>query len=102
MPVMEISIIPVGTKGTSLSDYLVASERALKDFPGITRQISAMGTLLEGPSTSELLRAAEKMHRMALSSGLKRVVTHIHIDERKDKKLSIKGKVESLKRKLKH
>lgn len=100
MPVMEISIIPVGTKETSISKYIVSSERALKESKVSRCEITAMGTLVEAPSMRELLSIAEKMHKKALSSGAKRVVTHIVVDDRKDKKISIKGKVDSLKKRL--
>lgn len=100
MPVMEISIIPVGTKDTSISKYIVSSEKALKESKVTRCEITAMGTLVEASSMRELLNIAEKMHKRAFSSGAKRVVTHILIDDRKDKKLTIKGKVDSLKQKL--
>lgn len=100
MAIMEISIIPVGTKDTSISKYIVSSEKALKESKVNRCEITAMGTLVEAPSLRELLSIAEKMHQKALSSGAKRVVTHILIDDRKDKKLTLKGKVSSLKQKL--
>lgn len=100
MPIMEISIIPVGTKDTSISKYIVSSEKALKESKVGRCEITAMGTLVEAPSIRKLLHIAEKMHQRALSSGAKRLVTHILIDDRKDKKLAIKGKVDSLKQKL--
>lgn len=100
MPVMEISIIPIGTKHTSISKYVVSSEKALKESKVDDCEITAMGTLVEAPSMQRLLRIAEKMHKKAIASGAKRVITHILIDDRKDKKLSIAGKVDSIKRKL--
>lgn len=100
MPVMEISIIPIGTKETSISKYIVSSEKALKESKAGRCEITAMGTLVEGSSTRKLLDIAGRMHQKALSSGAKRVITHILIDDRKDKKVTIKGKVDSLKQKL--
>lgn len=100
MPIMEISIIPVGTKHTSISKYIASSEKALKESKVDRCEITAMGTLLEGPSMRKLLDIAERMHKKALSCGAKRVVTHILIDDRKDKELTIRGKVDSLKQKL--
>lgn len=100
MAIMEISIIPVGTKDTSISKYIVSSERALNESKVAKCEITAMGTLVEAPSMRELLNIAGKMHKKALASGAKRVVTHILIDDRKDKKVTLKGKVDSLKEKL--
>ena len=100
MAVMEISIIPIGTKDTSIGRYIVSSEKALKGSKIAGCEITAMGTLLEAPSVRRLLQIAGKMHRRALGSGVKRVVTHILIDDRKDGKLTIKGKADSLKQRL--
>lgn len=100
MPIMEISIIPVGTRETSISKYIVSSEKALKESKIASCEITAMGTLLEADSMQELLKIAAKMHKKAFTGGAKRVVTHILIDDRKDKKLTIKGKADSLKHKL--
>jgi uncharacterized protein (TIGR00106 family) len=58
-----------------------------------------MGTIIEG-DLERLLALAGRMHRSAFESGVMRVVTTIKIDERRDKPLSISGKVEAVKRKL--
>jgi len=101
MPIMEISIVPVGTKNSSISDYVACSEMAVKrQNKGLKSQITAMGTLIESDSLEKLLGIAQEMHKKALSCGAKRVYTTITIDDRHDKKMSIEGGVESVKRKI--
>ncbi|MCM8771351.1 MAG: MTH1187 family thiamine-binding protein [Candidatus Omnitrophica bacterium] len=97
---MEISIIPIGTKKTSISRYVAFCEEVLKNIKGIRAQLTAMGTIVEADSLKKLFTVAQKMHKKALSHGVKRVLTNITIDDRLDKKTSIEGKVESVRRKL--
>ena len=92
MPVMEITIIPLGTETPSVSKYVKGALNVLKNKDGIKYQVTAAGTIIEAGSSSELLRVAGEMHRAALKDAL-RVVTSIRIDERKDKKLTIEGKL---------
>ena len=62
-------------------------------------QLTAMGTLLEG-ELSEVLEAAKRMHEGVFGEDVKRVVTHITIDDRRDKKLTMYYKVQSVMKKM--
>jgi len=55
-----------------------------------------MGTIVEADSLDFLLTLAKKMHQAVLGEKIKRVVTTIKIDDRKDKKISIEEKVRSV------
>jgi len=100
MPVMEISIIPVGTNKTSISGYVAKCDQILMKEKGIKAQLTAMGTIIESDSIEKLFRLAEKMHRTALNHSVKRVITNITLDERLDKDTSIEKRIESVKKKL--
>jgi len=100
MPLMEISIVPLGTKSTSLSNYIASAEHALQNQKGIKAQLTAMGTIVEAGSVNKLLCIAHKMHKAVIRAGARRVLTTIKIDERLDKHISIEGKVASVKKKL--
>ena len=102
MPIMEIAIVPVGTKSTSLSKYVADADRILKKEKGIKYQLTAMGTQIEATSLSKLLNLAGEMHGAVLNRNkdLKRVITSISIDDRRDKKLTIKGKLKSVQKKI--
>ena len=100
MPVMEISVVPIGTASSSISKYVAQSEEPLQKAGQLRSVVTAMGTLVEGASTRELLDVALKMHHRALTAGAKRVLTHITIDERIDKKVSIVSKVNSVMKKM--
>ena len=96
--VVEVSVIPIGTGKASLSKYIAGALKILEKSR-VKYELTAMGTIIEG-NLDDVMPIVLKMHKSVLRD-VKRVVTMIKIDERKDKKLSIKGKVETVKRKLK-
>ncbi len=101
MPIMEISIIPIGTKTPSVSKYVASCIEVLVKEQGIKYEVTSMGTIVEARSVRRLLSIAEKMHRRIISQcSIKRVVTTIKIDDRKDKTLTMRGKIKSVKERL--
>jgi uncharacterized protein (TIGR00106 family) len=101
MAVMEISVVPIGTKSPSLSRYVAGVLKVLKNEPDIKYELTSMGTIIEANSVEKLLSVAGKMHRIPFSKEVKRVVTTIKLDERKDKELTMDGKIKSVEEKLK-
>jgi uncharacterized protein (TIGR00106 family) len=99
MAVAEISIVPVGTKSTSVSKYVVSALKVLRKDKKVMYELTSMGTILEG-ELDDVLRAVKKMHEAVLEAGVRRVVTTVKIDDRRDKPLTMSGKVESVVRKL--
>ncbi|MBA7505914.1 hypothetical protein ES706_04593 [subsurface metagenome] len=101
MAIAEISIIPLGTKTPSVSKYVARAVKVLQKEKDIKYQITSMGTIIEG-KLDKILAVAEKMHEGTFSTEVTRVITIIEIDDRRDKALSMKGKVNSLMSELKH
>ena len=99
MVIAEVSIIPMGTKTPSASAYVAKAIKSLMQQKNVKYQLTAMGTLLEG-ELSQVLDAAKRMHESVFSGEVKRVVTRITIDDRRDKKLTIDYKVQSVMKKL--
>jgi uncharacterized protein (TIGR00106 family) len=100
MPIMEISVVPLGTKTASVSKYVASSIKALKKEKGIKYKLTSMGTIVEADSVERLLGIASKMHNKILDSRIKRAVTTIKIDDRKDKKLTMAKKIKSVRKRL--
>lgn len=100
MPIMEISIVPLGTKTPSISKYVAEAVKVLKKQKKIKYELTSMGTIIEANSVGQLLSIANKMHRVVLRDKIKRVVTAIKIDDRKDKKLTAEGKIKAVRKKL--
>ncbi|MDD4858719.1 MAG: MTH1187 family thiamine-binding protein [Dehalococcoidales bacterium] len=99
MAMIEVSIVPVGTKNPSLSQYVARAVKVLREEKDIKYELTAMGTIIEG-ELEKLLEIAGKMHRAAFTEDISRLVTSIRIDERRDKPSSIAGKVASVRQKL--
>jgi uncharacterized protein (TIGR00106 family) len=99
MAIVETSITPIGTAGTSVSKYVAKCHEVLKDFPEIKYQLTPMGTILEG-DLKEILTLIEKMHEVPFDQGANRVSTLIKIDDRRDKNSTMEGKMESVLSKL--
>jgi uncharacterized protein (TIGR00106 family) len=99
MAMIDISVVPVGTAGPSVSSYVAGAVRILQKETGIRYELTAMNTIIEG-DLSHLLALAKRMHDSAFDAGAKRVVTTLRIDERRDKPLTIEGKIKAVREKL--
>ncbi len=99
MAIMEISIFPIGTGATSISDHVADAIKVLKKEKRVKYRLASMGTMVEG-DLDTVMGLAKEMHRAVLKGDVKRVLTSIKIDERLDKELSMDGKVESVRKKL--
>ena len=93
--IAEIKIIPLGTETTSLSRYIAACIDTVKQAQDISYQLTAMGTIIQGP-LERVLELAQRMHEVPFAMGAKRVVTTINIDDRRDKKITMESKVKAV------
>lgn len=101
MALVEISIVPLGTGNTSISPYVAACEKELRENSGdLKYELTAMGTIIEG-DLDEILSLIRRLHEVPFSEGASRVSTSIKIDDRRDKIGTIEQKVKSVESKLK-
>ena len=98
MAILEISVVPIGTKETSLSSYVAECLKVLKKEK-IRYELSSMGTNMEG-DLRKLIKVALKMHQVPFEKGALRVLTTLKIDDRKDKKATLSGKKRAVQKKL--
>ncbi len=98
--IAEIHVVPLGTATTSLSRYVAAVIDTLKQAQGIKYQLTAMGTIIQGP-LDRIFELAQKMHEVPFTMGAQRVSTTLYIDDRRDMLGSMEGKVKSVESKLK-
>ena len=82
--IASISVIPVGTKTTSLSEYVAEAIKALRNA-NVDYELTPMSTILHSDNIDDILRAIKVVHNALRSMGLDRVVIHINIDARHDK-----------------
>ena len=83
MPLMEISVVPVGTGTPSFSSHVAEAVLAVQ-HSGLPYQVTPTATVIEG-SVDQLLHVAGAIHQTALAHGTQRVITHMTIDHRIDK-----------------
>ena len=95
MAIAEVSIVPIGTQSASVSSYVAACVRVLKES-GLTYELHGMGTIIEGDLRA-LFEVVQRMHVVPFDAGALRVVTTLKVDDRRDKEASAKGKVRAVK-----
>ncbi|MBM3307446.1 MAG: MTH1187 family thiamine-binding protein [Candidatus Eisenbacteria bacterium] len=96
MAVGEISVVPVGGGSASVSAQVARCLDVLRET-GLAHELTPMCTVVEG-DTRAILDAAARMHESAFGDGIVRVLTTVKIDERRDKELTMRGKVEAVRR----
>ncbi|MGI5839656.1 MAG: MTH1187 family thiamine-binding protein [bacterium] len=100
MAIAQVSITPLGTGSPSVSKYVANCHKVLEDLPDITWRLTPMATVLEG-DLDLILQAVRRMHEVPFEEGVLRVSTLIKIDDRRDKKGTMNGKMDSVLTKLK-
>ena len=99
MAIVQVSIVPLGTKTTSLSKYVAGCLKVLQKQKSVAFRLTPMGTVLEG-DLDKVLSVVMKMHESVFEEGVQRVVTIVNIDDRRDKKATMESKVSSVESKL--
>ncbi|MFB6367003.1 MTH1187 family thiamine-binding protein [Paenibacillus elgii] len=100
MAIVEVTVIPIGTETTSLSEYVADLHRLLEQAPEpIHFQMTPMSTVIEG-ELSDLFQVLQRLHKAPFEHGAKRVSTSIKIDDRRDKNASMDQKLRSVRDKL--
>jgi len=80
----------------SVTKYVGKALEVLKKEKRINYELTAMCTIIEAEILDLLLNIAKKMHLGIFNEKIRRVATTTKIDDRRDKKLTIKEKVDSV------
>jgi len=99
MAVVEVTVLPVGTATTSLSKYVADCVKILENATDVSYQLNSMGTVLEG-DLDRVLALVRQMHELPFAKDVQRVVTTVRIDDRRDKALTMSGKVTAVEKRL--
>jgi uncharacterized protein (TIGR00106 family) len=94
MAVAQVSVVPVGTAEASISRHVAHCLDVLEES-GLAYQLGPMGTAIEG-DLHEVLDAISRMHESTFGDGIVRVLTTIIIDDRRDKALTMAGKLSAV------
>ncbi len=98
MAIVAVSISPVGGD-VSVSRYVAEALRVLEGYPGIKTERGSMFTTLEG-DIDEIFAAIREMQEAVFAAGADRVGTVMKVDERRDKEMTMEGKLSSVRRHL--
>jgi uncharacterized protein (TIGR00106 family) len=99
MATADITVLPIGREGASVSDLLAEIARHLNGQEKVRFEMHAMGTALEG-DPADIFALAAEIHSLPFESGIPRVYTVLKIDQRTDKTQTLESKVESVTNRL--
>ena len=99
MAIAEVSVVPLGTKTPSVSQYVARAVKVLEREKNMKYEMTAMGTIIEG-DLDRILAVVRKMHEEIFGEGVTRVLTTVKIDDRRDKPQTMKAKLDSVRNKL--
>ncbi len=100
MVTAEITIVPIGTESTSISDFVVEADKILLKYPEIKKKVTAMGTELECADINKLFDILKEMHSASFNNHARRIYSIIKIDDRRDKQSSLESKIKAVADKL--
>jgi uncharacterized protein (TIGR00106 family) len=95
--IADLCLVPLGV-GVSLSSYIAACERVLKEA-GLEIRLHAYGTNIEG-EWDAVFAAVRRCHEVVHEMGVPRISTTLKIGTRTDRVASMDEKVRSVQEKL--
>ena len=99
MAILELTLVPIGTQTTSLSQYVARAYDNVRNKENIKVELNPMGTVIHGDidKAFEAIRACQES---VFKNGADRVYSVIKIDDRRDKKASLDQKIKSVEDKM--
>ena len=95
--IVDLCVVPLGV-GVSLSKYVAACERVLKEA-GLETRLHSYGTNIEG-EWDEVFRAIKHCHEAVHEMGTPRITTTIKLGTRTDRDQTMDAKLRSVEEKL--
>ena len=96
--IAELSIVPVGSGESSVGRYVASAVNAFKTMKGLDFEVTPMGTILASDNLDTVFEAVRLAHEAVVAKGVKRVVSTLRIDDRRDKPRRMNDKVEAVER----
>jgi uncharacterized protein (TIGR00106 family) len=95
--IVDLCVVPLGV-GVSVSNYVAACERVLKEA-GLETRLHAFGTNIEG-EWDDVFAAVKRCHDVVHAMGAPRITTSIRLGTRTDRNQGMDDKVRSVETKL--
>ena len=100
MATADLTVLALGRKELSASEYIAEIQRRLQKQDRVRFQMHAMGTSLEG-TTEDILAIVGELHAVPFDQGVQRVYTILKLDERRDRpQQTLRDKVRSVEDRL--
>lgn len=96
--IADLNIVPLGV-GTSLSSYIAACEKVIRDA-GLNHTLHAYGTNIEG-SWDEVFAVTKRCHEVLHDMGAPRINTSLKIGTRTDREQTMADRVAKVEELLK-
>lgn len=96
MIIAELTILPVGTGTTSVSEYVAKAIKILEESKQISYKLNPMGTIVEAESYKVLYDVLARIQEAIFSDDVRRVYSVIKIDDRRDKDACSDKKIKSV------
>lgn len=90
--IVEIAVDPIGTNSTSVSSYIRSVVGVIEKLK-LNYQVGPMGTSFELKEVKQLGEVLQAIHDELSRQGVKRIVTTVRIDDRRDKEETMEYKV---------
>ncbi len=91
MIIIELSVVPVGTGSTGVSQFVKTAIEVIKKS-GLKYAVNPMGTCIEG-EWEKVFSVVKEIHDTLAQMGCARLLTTIKIDDRRDKPQTMEIKV---------
>ncbi len=95
--IAEFSIVPIGQAGSSVGSYVAAAVNTLKNVKGLDFVVTPMGTILAAEDIDMIFEAVRQAHEAIIALGVKRVLSTLRIDDRRDKQRTMNDKLKAFK-----
>lgn len=100
MAIADITIMPLGSKTTSVSDVVAEVHKKLKETElPLQFTLTPMSTIIEG-KPEDLYAIIRDIHEIPFQLGHQRIALNIRIDDRRDKESGMNTKLASVNKKL--
>ncbi len=95
--IADLCVTPIGV-GTSVSEYVAACQRVLRDA-GLEPLMHAYGSNVEG-EWETVFGALQRCHEVVHEMGAPRISTSVRLGTRTDRDQTMQDKIDSVERKL--
>ena len=94
MIIAQLSISPIG-EDVSLSKFVKTALNVIENH-NVKFETNAMATVIEVNNLEDLLCIVSDVHRSIAEMGVKRIITELKIDDRRDVNATMQSKIDAV------